>query len=216
MAVRESAAARGARRGRQLRERTSRELDDARRGAGLSLREVARRLRVSPDTVARALRGESGALRIDLTAEIAAVLGLQLTVGLYPDGEPVRDRGHLALLGRLQGRLPPGLRWRTEVPVPITGDRRSADAVITGLDFEILVEAETHLHDVQALERSIAAKARDMGLARALLLVADTRHNRAVIEDTEELRRRFPIGTRRCVAALEQRRDPEGDSVVIP
>jgi hypothetical protein len=83
------------------------------------------------------------------------------------------------------------------------------------LDFEILVEAETHLHDVQALERSIAAKARDMGLARALLLVADTRHNRAVIEDTEELRRRFPIGTRRCLAALEQRRDPEGDSVVI-
>ena len=213
--VRESAAERGARRGRQLRSRTSRELDDAGRAAGLSLREVARRLRVSPDTVARALRGESGALRIDLTAEIAAVLGLQLSVGLHPDGEPVRDRGHLALLGRLHGRLPPGLQWRTEVPVPLTGDRRSADAVITGVGFEILVEAETHLDDIQALERAIAAKARDMGLKRAMLLVADTRHNRAVINDTEELERRFPIGTRRCLAALAQRRDPGGDALAI-
>jgi len=124
--------------------------------------------------VARALRGESGALRIDLTAEIATVLGLQLSVGLHPDGEPVRDRGHLALLARLHGRLPPGLQWRTEVPVPLTGDRRSADAVITGVGFEILVEAETHLDDIQALERAIAAKARDMGLERAMLLVADT------------------------------------------
>lgn len=213
--VRESAADRGARRGRQLRSRTSRELDDARRAAGLSHRELARRLSVSPDTVSRALRGEPGALRIDLTAEIAAVLGLQLSVGLHPDGDPVRDRGHLALLGRLRARLPPGLQWRTEVPVPLTGDRRSADAVITGVGFEILIEAETHLDDIQALERAIAAKARDLGLARALLLVADTRHNRAVIEDTEELRRRFPVGTRRCLAALARCRDPGGDTLAI-
>jgi hypothetical protein len=165
--------------------------------------------------VARALRGESGALRIDLTAEIAAVLGLQLSVGLHPDGEPVRDRGHLALLGRLHERVPPGLHWRTEVPVPLTGDRRSADAVITGVGFEILVEAETHLDDIQALERAIAAKARDMGLQRAMLLVADTRHNRAVIETADELRRRFPVGTRRCLAALARCRDPGGDVLAI-
>jgi hypothetical protein len=107
------------------------------------------------------------------------------------------------------------LEWRTEVPVPLTGDRRSADAVITGVGFEILVEAETHLDDIQAFERAIAAKARDMGLERAMLLVADTRHNRGVVETTDELRRRFPIGTRRCLAALARSRDPGGDALAM-
>jgi hypothetical protein len=81
--------------------------------------------------------------------------------------------------------------------------------------FEILVEAETHFDDIQALERAIAAKARDMGLERAMLLVADTRHNRGVIDHVEELGRRFPVGTRRCLAALARCRDPGGDALAI-
>lgn len=191
------------------------DLDNARRAAGLSLRELARRLGVSPDTVQRALRGDAAAPTIDLAARLAAVLGLQPSVGLYPDGDPVRDKGHLALLGRLRARLSPDLQWRTEVPVPITGDRRSADAVIDGPGVDILVEAETHLEDVQALERTIATKLRDLGLDRVILLVSDTRHNRAVIRSVEELHRRFPVGTRACLAALGRGRDPGGDGVVI-
>jgi transcriptional regulator with XRE-family HTH domain len=213
--IRESASERGARRGRQLRARTSGELDTARRTGGLSFRELARRLGVSPDTVQRALRGEAGSLTIDFAARLAAVVGLQLSVGLYPDGDPVRDRAHLALLGRLQGRVGPRLRWRTEVPVPIAGDHRSGDAVIGGDGFDVLVEAETHLHDVQALERTIAAKQRDLGASRVVLLVADTRHNREVIEHAEELKRRFPISTRACLAALARGREPGGDALVI-
>ncbi len=191
------------------------ELDDARRTAGLSTRELARRLGVSPDTIQRALRGERGSLTIDFAARLAAVLGLQLGVGLYPDGDPVRDSAHLALLGRLHERLGPGLRWRTEVPVPIAGDHRSGDALIEGRGFDVLVEAETHLHDVQALERVIAAKQRDLRASRVVLLVADTRHNRSVIEHTEELRRRFAIGTRACLTALARGRDPGGDALVV-
>ncbi|MCI0581930.1 MAG: helix-turn-helix transcriptional regulator [Chloroflexi bacterium] len=215
MPIRESASERGARRGRQLRARTSAELDDARLSGGLSLRELARRLRVSPGTVKRALRGEPSVLTIDFVARLAAVLGLQLSVGLHPDGDPVRDRGHLALLDRLHQRLGPRLRWRTEVPIPIAGDHRSGDALVEGDGFDILVEAETHLHDVQALERSIAAKQRDLGVARVILLVANTRHNRRVIELAPEFRRRFPIGTRACLAALTASLDPGGDALVI-
>ncbi len=215
MSIREAASERGARRGRQLRARTSVELDDARRAAGLSFRELGRRLRVSPDTVQRALRGEAGSLTIDFAARLAAVLGLQLSVGLYPDGDPVRDRAHLALLERLRARLAPGLRWRTEVPIPIAGDHRSGDALIEGHGFSVLVEAETHLHDVQALERTIAAKQRDLGASRVVLLMADTRHNRSVIDHAEELRRRFPIGVRAGLAALARGRDPGGDALLI-
>jgi hypothetical protein len=54
-----------------------------------------------------------------------------------------------------------------------------------------------------------------MGLERAMLLVADTRHNRAVIDHAEELERRFPVGTRRCLAALARSRDPGGDALAI-
>jgi len=84
--------------------------------------------------------------------------------------------------------------------------------MIEGSDFEILVEAKTRLDDVQALERSIAAKQRDLSVARVILLVADTRHNREVIARVPELRARFPIGTR---AALARGKAPSGDSVVI-
>lgn len=170
---------------------------------------------VGHDLVARAERGHPAALTIDTVARIAAVLGLQLSVSLHPDGEPVRDKGHLALLGRLRSRLAAALRWRTEVPMPIEGDRRSADALIEGATFEIIVEAETHLDDIQALERGIAGKQRDLGVARVILLVADTRHNRAVIARVPELLRRFPVSTRACLAALAAGRDPGGDGLVI-
>ena len=99
--------------------------------------------------------------------------------------------------------------------MPIEGDRRSADAVIGAEGLEAIVEAETHLDDIQALERGIAAKQRDLGVAGVILLVADTRHNRAIIEGVPELGRRFPIGTRACLFAIAQGRDPGGDALVI-
>lgn len=99
--------------------------------------------------------------------------------------------------------------------MPIPGDRRSADATITGDDVDALVEAETRLHDIQTLERGIAGKQRDLGVERVVLLVADTRHNRAVIARVPELRRRFPVGTRAGLAALGRGLDPGGDCLVI-
>ena len=215
VAIRETLAERGARRSRQLRGRTADGLVNARRAAGLSRREIARCIGVGHERVARAERGDPAALTIDLTARIAAALGQELAVSLFPAGEPVRDKGHLALLQRLRSRIGPGLRWRTEVAVPIPGDRRSADAVITGRGFEVMVEAETHLDDIQALERSIAAKQRDLGIDRIVLLVADTRHNRGVVSTVPELGRRFAISTRRSLAALSRERDPGGDALVI-
>ena len=98
--------------------------------------------------------------------------------------------------------------------MPIAGDRRSADNVIRSQGFEALVEAETHLDDIQALERAIAGKQRDIGTARVVLLVSDTRHNRSVISRVEELRRRFPIGTRDGLTTLSRDVDPGSDCLV--
>jgi transcriptional regulator with XRE-family HTH domain len=215
MATRDSTAARGVRRSRLLRDRTADSLGNARRGAGLSIREVARRVGVSADTIRRLERGDLNAMTIDLVARVAVVLGLELATSLHLNGDPVRDRGHLALLARLRARMTKALKWRVEVPVPIAGDLRSGDAMVTVNAGDILIEAETHLHDIQAILRKGAAKARDLGAIRFVLLVADTRHNRRVINEHPDLAERFPIDTRTCLARLARGEDPGGDALVI-
>ena len=99
--------------------------------------------------------------------------------------------------------------------VPIPGDLRGADAVITGARVHAIVEAETRLGDVQALERRISAKARDLGVDRVILLVLDSRHNRGVIRTTPELAARFPISTRLALGALGRGEDPGGDCLIV-
>ena len=215
MATRESLTARGARRSRLLRQRTSDELGATRRALGISLREAARKVDTSVDRLARAERGDVGTMTIDLAARYAAVLGLALSVSLDPDGDPIRDRGHLALLARFRQRLPAAVAWRTEVPVPISGDQRSGDAVVSRDGTDCLVEAETHLGDFQALERRIGAKARDLGADRIVLLLADTRHNRAMLNTVSAIRERFPIEARTWFRAIGRGEDPGGDALVI-
>jgi hypothetical protein len=78
-----------------------------------------------------------------------------------------------------------------------------------------MVEAETRLHDLQALERRVRIKQRDLGVRRVILLVADTRRNRSVLAAHPELIERFSINTRACLAALRSGRDPGGDAIVL-
>lgn len=195
------------------------ELGNARRAAGLSIRAVATAVGVSIETVRRLERAEPGTCTIDLIAMVGAVVGLQLAASLHPDGDAVRDRGHLALIDRLRKRLGPQARLRVEVPVPIAGDRRSGDAMQTVAaaysPADILFEAETHLDDIQLLERRAAAKQRDLGARRLVLLVADTRHNKDVIRQHPELRVRFPVDARKALAALARREDPGGDCLIV-
>jgi transcriptional regulator with XRE-family HTH domain len=207
-----------------LRLRLAEELGSTRRSIGLSFRECARRIGVSHDRLARAERGDESALTIDLAARYAVALGLKLAVSVHPDGDAVRDQGQLALIERFRKRLPLNARLRTEVAIPITGDQRSADGVVhvagtamaRGMAaIEILVEAETHLGDFQAAERRMGAKARDLGADRAVLLLADTRHNRAMVNTIPGIRERFRVDMRTWFRAIAQGQDPGGDALVI-
>lgn len=215
MATRESAAARGERRSRFLRQRTSDELGGARRAIGLSLRESSRKLDVSVDRLLRAERSEPATLTIDLAARYASMLGLELAVSMHPIGNATRDKGHLALLERFRRRLPSSMRWRTEVPIPITGDPRSADGIASTDSTAYLVEAETHVGDFQALERRLFAKARDIGADRVVLLLADTQHNRTLLKELPGIRQRFSVDTRALFRAFATGQDPGGDALVI-
>lgn len=206
---------RGMRFARRDRIQVGHEVRVARIAAGLSQRELARMSGVSHAAIGRLERLDVRRITIDRLAVIASVLGLELRVKLYLIGTPVRDAAHLALIDRLRKRVSPHLRLRTEVPVPLSRDMRSADVVIDGPNVEAMIEAETRLNDLQATERRARVKQRDFGIKRLILLVADTRHNRAVLEAHPEFVRRFPISTRGCLLALRDGRDPGGDALVL-
>jgi transcriptional regulator with XRE-family HTH domain len=191
------------------------DLGELRRARGVSLRAISRELGVSVDRLARAERGDASAMTIDLVARYAAQLGLQLAASLHPDGEAIRDRGHLALLERFRRRLPASVRWRTEVPIPLTGDPRSADGWIESPTASYLVEAETHLGDFQAVERRMSAKARDLSADRIVLLLADTRHHRTLLASVPGIRQRFPVDMRTWFEAIARGHDPGADGLVI-
>ena len=215
MPTRKSAIQRADRRNRWVLRRAGEELRRARAGVGVSTRRLGALVGISHTQVRRIEAGAAPHVDVGVLSRVASVLGHEISVGVHPLGAPVRDAAHVALLGRFRARLPPSIDWRTEVPVPLEGDLRSADATIDAPEFDAMVEAETRLDDVQASERRARTKQRDLGRRRLILLVADTRHNRAVIRAVPDLREQFPIGTRACISALARGRDPGGDCLIL-
>jgi transcriptional regulator with XRE-family HTH domain len=198
------------------------ELRTARIGAGLSLRSVATAVGVSATHVMRVERGLVPNVSVRLLARIGSVVGLAVRVRAYPGPDPIRDAAQARLLGRLVGRLHPRLTVRTEVPLPIATDLRAWDAAIGGFliptshDAFLPVDAETVLHDVQALLRRVTLKLRDTGADAMLLVIADTRSNhRAAAAASELLAAAFPISPRRTLAALSAGRHPGGSAIVF-
>lgn len=195
--------------------RVAGELRDARRAAGLSQEHVARVAGLSQSRVSRTERSQPPAPRIDELAPHCAALGLRLAVGVYPEGSPVRDAGQLRLLARFRAELGPGVTLRTEVPVGHPGDARAWDAVLD-VGSPVGVDAETRLHDVQALQRRLELKWRDSGLPRVVLVVAATHHNRRVLrEHREALASTFPLGTGPVMAALRAGVPPPENGIVV-
>jgi transcriptional regulator with XRE-family HTH domain len=181
----------------------------------LSSRKVGSLIGISHTQVIRIERGLAPHVDLDTVARMASVLGSELSLAMHPISTPVRDAAHLALLARLRSRIHSSVTWRSEVPMPIPGDLRSADATLAGPNIAAIVEAETRLGDVQAVERRVAGKARDLGVRRVILLLLDSRHNREVVRITPWLAERFPITSRAALAALGRGEDPGGDCLIF-
>src|SRR5437868_1656678 len=131
MATKETRVARGRARGTRLTMRLVNELAEARRLAGLSQDGLAAALGWSQSAVSRLERlARPEQISIVELAQAAAVLGLELSAGLHPMGEPLRDKGHQALIARFVAVL--GSAWRVarEVPLPNVGDSRAWDLVL--------------------------------------------------------------------------------------
>jgi transcriptional regulator with XRE-family HTH domain len=198
------------------------ELRRARAAAGLSLTAVSRASGISPSHISRIERGRLVCVSMEQVAVLAAVVGLDARLRLYPGGDPLRDMGHVRVLARLRDLLPAQVRLVTERPLPIAGDLRAWDGSISGLDGlgqypdQLDVEVETRITDLQAQTRRIALKARDAGAPYVLLVVADTQANRdAVRAAGSSLLADFPVSSRRALAALREGRHPGGSALIF-
>lgn len=192
------------------------ELRGARLSSGLSQLSAGAAADMSHAQFGRIERGELRELTVDQLSRACAAVGLRLAVRAYPDGDPVRDAGQLAVLERFRLLLPAGTGWRTEVPLPIPGDRRAWDAIAKLGDVRLGVEAETRLRDVQALTRRLALKMRDGGFERVLLVVSDTRSNRRVLDlHREALRSLLPLDGRDILRALRGGHLPGASGILL-
>jgi transcriptional regulator with XRE-family HTH domain len=193
---------------RRLARRIGSELRDTRLSAGLSLATVARAAGMSAAQLGRIERAELEAPDLVQICRAARALGHIASVS---------DAAHLALLQRFEGRLGHPLRLVREVPLPIEGDRRAWDGMVLGAATSIFTEAETHIHDAQALERGIGLKLRDDPRSSTVLLIASrTRHNRRVIDEhRESLRGLFPLDGGAILRAISTGRVPNAGGILL-
>jgi transcriptional regulator with XRE-family HTH domain len=200
----ERAFDRGSRQGERLLHVVGDELQGQRLASGLSQEQVATAAHLSRSTLSRIETGKRHATSVMEISRVAAVLGLDLAVRLYPGGEPLRDSAQLGRMRTLVADLGPPLRYRTEVPLPPSPGRlelRAWDGVIEGRAMRTTVEVEMGIRDAQALERRLGLKRRDDPADRFLMVVADTRTNRRVLADHPELFPDLPRLARTAVLA---------------
>jgi len=191
-------------------------LRDARISADLSQDAVAAAALLSRSQVSRLERARIPNASVAELTRVGSVLGLRFAVRYFPEGPPMRDAGHARLLARLQEQLGPGLRLRTEVPVIGSGDARAWDAEVRDRSSRCGVEAETRLHDVQAMDRRIALKMVDGRQDRVILLVRRSRSNREALRSCRVLLRdRFPLDSRAILDDLRAGRIPPASGILV-
>ena len=193
-----------------------RDLRIARENACLSQGSVADAIRVSHQLISVWERGLVIPDSIQL-ARWGAVVGLDVVVRAYPGGSPLRDAAQLKLIRRLRQSVGEGWTWRTEVPV--SGDqldRRAFDVVLNRGEIRVGVEAISRLVDAQSQVRTISLKQETAGLECVIIVLADTRHNRAALRDAEPtLRPAFPLDSRAVLGALRAGEMPPANGVVL-
>jgi transcriptional regulator with XRE-family HTH domain len=187
----------------------------ARRNAGVSQDALGATCGISGSAAGRIENGVTGIVDLRTLAAMAAGVGLELRLRAYPAGDAIRDAPQQRLLERLRPRIHPSLRWATEVALPIEGDLRAWDAMIRGDGWRLAVEAETVLEDLQAVERRLALKRRDGGIDHVILLVADTRRNRAALASAPGAFATLPLRTREVLHALRRGLHPGDSGIVI-
>lgn len=202
--------------GRRLQHELGAELRNARLARGLLQVDVARVTGVSHARISRVERGRLANLGMADLARHAAAVGLHLNARLYPQGGGLRDAAQLDLLRRLRARIGDRFTWQLEAPLPIPGDQRAFDALLTNGPTTVAVEAITRLRDAQAQLREATRKQRDGRVTRLVMLIGASHANRAALATAADvLATAFPLATRTTLAALAAGDDPGANGIVL-
>ncbi|HET7830742.1 MAG TPA: helix-turn-helix transcriptional regulator, partial [Candidatus Limnocylindrales bacterium] len=206
----------GERLARRLQQQLGEEIRLARTGAGVPQRIAAEAAGMSHAQLGRIERGAIPRLTFDQACRAGMAVGLRIGARAYPVGDPVRDAGQLRLLERFVSLLPALARVDREAALPLPGDLRAWDALVSLDGRRAGCEAETHLRDIQALERKLSAKLRDGGVDILLLVVSDTAYNRSVLADHREtLRALLPLDGLDIRRALRNGRLPARNGLIL-
>lgn len=196
--------------------RLAREARDARIQSGRSQRTVAEAVRIHASWVSRFERGQASGISVDTAARILAVVGLDLSLRAYPSDEEIRDEAHAKLIARFLALIPEVVGRALEVPFPMPGDKRGWDLRLRVEPEAWGVEAETHVRDFQASVRKLNIKARDGEVDGTILLLADSRHHRALVRRHASLiRSQFPVDGRIALERLAGGRSPAGNALIL-
>lgn len=193
-----------------------RELRVARILAGLTQVEVGRRLGKSGSYISRVEHGLIAGIDMVELFQHAAIVGLKPYLKLFPLGRRVMDGPQLALWARFRTRLADAWHVTLEVGVPLTGDLRAADAVITIPACRCMVEVITRLADFQAQYRAANLKRRDLGVDFIIFVLADTATNRRILHEAGiAAMEAFPLRTRNALRSLESGVSPGANAIVL-
>lgn len=171
---------------------------------------------MSESQVSRIERGLVAHVSVTELAKLHAVVGLDLSLKSYPAGQPIRDAAHVALLDDFHRLLHRSVRWAVEVPLPIPGDRRSWDALVSASSWRYGVEAETAPRDAQSLARRLQLKQRDGEVDGVLLVLRRTEQTRRFLNEVGALlHERFPVDGVRALELLRAGADPGGSAIIV-
>jgi hypothetical protein len=153
-------------------------------------------------------------------AEIASLLGYEISLGLHPIGDPIRDKGQLACARRFDALL--SNRWRVtdEALLPGPGEQRAWDKLLRLVNssptYLVGTDIESRVHDVQAIVRRTRARERDGHVDRILIVLADTAHNRRIVEELgRSLGDTYSTPPRDLVAALRAGTPLPGNGLIL-
>jgi transcriptional regulator with XRE-family HTH domain len=216
MATRETRRQRGRRQGDMIVRRLATELRTARLTAGLSQEALAELAGWTQTEISRFERNLFTNVSVPRVAQLAAVVGLDMSATLHVFAEPVADRGQQAAIERFLTHVSPSYRRAREVLLPNPGDRRSWDLLLRLDAQRVGVEVETRIRDIQVLVRRIRERERDGGVDEILIVVSDTAHNRALVAELRDaLGSRFATTPRVLLAALRAGAVLPGSGVIL-
>ncbi len=177
---------------------------------------MAAELGCSASQLWRLEAGEVAAVTLTRLAEMASVLGYEISLGLHPIGDPIRDKGQQALARRFDAI--PSETWQStsETLLPLPGDRRAWDKLLQliGTDYRVGVDLETRIRDIQELTRRTRLRERDGAVDAILIVLSDSATNRRLVDELRAtLGREYATAPRSILAALRGGRRLIGSGV---